>query len=42
MSLKLLGMIQVGTLDSLHNIGLGALLGRMFAPKDLFVAIVVH
>jgi hypothetical protein len=42
MSLKLLGMIHVGILDMLHDIGLGVVLGHMLAPKDLFVIIVVR
>jgi hypothetical protein len=41
MSLKLLGMIDVGTQDPLHDIGLGAVIGRMFTPKDLFIVIVI-
>jgi hypothetical protein len=41
MSLKLLGLIHVGTQDPLHNIGLGAILGRLLAPKDLFNIIIV-
>jgi hypothetical protein len=35
MSLKLLRMVHVGTQDPLHDIGLGAVLDRMLAPKDL-------
>jgi hypothetical protein len=35
-------MIHVGTQDPLHNIGLGAVVGCMFAPKDLFVVIGVR
>jgi hypothetical protein len=42
MSLKLLGVIHVGTQDPLHVIGLGAIVGRMLTPKDLFIVIVVH
>jgi hypothetical protein len=41
-SLKLLRMIHVGTQDLLHDISLGAILGRMLAPKDLFIVIVVR
>jgi hypothetical protein len=41
MSLKHLRMIHVGTQDLLHDIGLGAVLGRMLAPNDLFIIIVV-
>jgi hypothetical protein len=41
MSLKLLGMIHVGTQDRLHDIGIGDVLGRMLGPKDLFIIIVV-
>jgi hypothetical protein len=41
MSLKLLGMIHVGTQDPLHDIGLGAIVSHMFAPKDLFVISVI-
>jgi hypothetical protein len=39
MSLKLLGLIHVGTQDPLHDIGLGAVLSRLLAPKDLFIVI---
>jgi hypothetical protein len=42
MSLKLLGRIHVGTQDLLHNMGLGAVLGCMLAPKYLFVVVVVR
>jgi hypothetical protein len=42
MLLKLLGMIHIGTQDPLHDIGPGAIVNRMFAPKDLFVVIVVR
>jgi hypothetical protein len=42
MSLKLLGMIHIGTQDPLYDIGLGAVLGRMLAPIDLFIIIVVR
>jgi hypothetical protein len=42
MSLKLLRMVHVGTQDPLHDIGLGAVVGHMFAPKDLFVVIIVR
>jgi hypothetical protein len=42
MSLKLLGMIHIGTQDRMHDIGLGALVGCMFAPKDLFLIIVIR
>jgi hypothetical protein len=42
MSLKLLGMIHIGTQDPLHDIGLGDVLGHMLAPKDLFIVIVVR
>jgi hypothetical protein len=42
MSLKHLGMIHVGTQDPLHDTGLGAIVGHMFIPKDLFVVIVVR
>jgi hypothetical protein len=42
MSLKLLGMIHVGTQDLLHDIGLGAILGCMLTPKDLFAIIVIR
>jgi hypothetical protein len=37
MSLKLLGIIHIGTQDPLHDIGLGAVVGCMLAPKDLFI-----
>jgi hypothetical protein len=33
MSLKLLELIHVGTQDPLHDIGLGAVLGRLLTPK---------
>jgi hypothetical protein len=42
MPLKLLTLIHVGTQDPLHNIGLGAVLNRLLAPKDLFIIIVVR
>jgi hypothetical protein len=42
MSLKLLGRIHAGTQDLLHDIGLGVVLGRMLAPKDLFIIVVVR
>jgi hypothetical protein len=42
MSLKLLGLIHVGTQDPLHDIGLGAVLDRLLALKDLFIIIVVR
>jgi hypothetical protein len=41
MSLKLLGLIHVGTQVLLHDIAPGAVLGRLLAPKDLFIIIVV-
>jgi hypothetical protein len=40
--LKLLGLIHMGTQDSLHGIGLGVVLGHLLAPKDLFIIIVVR
>jgi hypothetical protein len=42
MSLKLLGMMHVGTQDLQDDIGPGAIVGRMLAPKDLFVLIVIR
>jgi hypothetical protein len=39
--LKLLRLIYVGTQDPPHDIGLGAILGRMLAPKDLFIITVI-
>jgi hypothetical protein len=42
MSLKLLGMIHVGTQDLLHDIGVGVVVGHMFTPKDLFIIIIVR
>jgi hypothetical protein len=42
MSLKLLGLIHVSTQDALHDIGVGAILSRLLAPKDLFIIIVVR
>jgi hypothetical protein len=42
MSLKFLGMIYVGTQDPLHDIGLGVVAGCMFAPKDMFVIIIIR
>jgi hypothetical protein len=42
MSLKLLKLIHVTTQDALHDISVGAVLGRLLAPKDLFIIIVVH
>jgi hypothetical protein len=41
MSLKLLGMVHVGTQDPLDDIGLGVVLGHMLVLKDLCVIIVV-
>jgi hypothetical protein len=41
MLLKLLGMIHVGTQDPLHDIGLGVVFGRMLAPKDQCVIIII-
>jgi hypothetical protein len=41
MSLKLLRLIHVSTQDVLHNIGVGDVLGRLLAPKDLFIIIVI-
>jgi hypothetical protein len=41
MSLKLLRMIHIGTQGPLDDIGLGGLVGHMFASKDLFIIIVV-
>jgi hypothetical protein len=40
MSLKVLGLIHVSTQDALHDIGVGAILGCLLAPKDLFIIIV--
>jgi hypothetical protein len=40
--LKLLGLIHVGTQDPLHDIGLGAVLGRLLTPKGLFIIIIVR
>jgi hypothetical protein len=42
MSLKLLGMIHVGTQDPLHDIGLGVVVGLMFTPKDQFIITVIR
>jgi hypothetical protein len=42
MSLKLLRLIHVGTQDPLHDIGLGVVLDRLLAPRDLFIIIVVR
>jgi hypothetical protein len=42
MSLKLLGLIHVGTQDPLHDIGLGAIISRMLAPKDQFIVTVIR
>jgi hypothetical protein len=42
MSLKLLGLIHVGTQDLLHDIGLGAVPDHMLTPKDLFVITVIR
>jgi hypothetical protein len=41
MSLKLLGLIHMGTQDPLHDIGPGAILSCLLAPKDLFIIIIV-
>jgi hypothetical protein len=41
MSLKLLGMVHVGTQNLLHDIGLGAVLTRKLAPKDLCAVIII-
>jgi hypothetical protein len=40
MSLKLLGLIHMSTQDTLHDIGVGAVLDCLLAPKDLFIIIV--
>jgi hypothetical protein len=42
MSLKLLKLIYMGIQDPLHNIGFGAILSRMLAPKDLFIITVIR
>jgi hypothetical protein len=42
MSLRLLGMIHVGTQDTLHGIGFGAVLGCMLIPIDMSIIIVVR
>jgi hypothetical protein len=42
MSLKLLRLIHVSTQDPLHDIGVGAILGRLPAPKDMFTIILVR
>jgi hypothetical protein len=42
MSLKLPRMVHAGTQDPHHDIGHGAIVDRMFAPKDLFIIIVVR
>jgi hypothetical protein len=42
MSLKLLGLIHVGTQDLLHDIGLGVVLGHLLTPKGLFIIIIVR
>jgi hypothetical protein len=42
MSLKLLRLIHVSTQDALHDIGVGVVLGRLLAPKDLFIIIIVR
>jgi hypothetical protein len=42
MSLKLLGLIYMGTEDPLCNIGLGVVLGCMLAPKYLFIITVIR
>jgi hypothetical protein len=41
MSLKLLGLIHVSTQNLLHDIGVGAILGRLLTPKDLFIIIII-
>jgi hypothetical protein len=41
MSLKLLGMVHMGTQNPLHDIGLGAVLGRMLTPKGMCVIIII-
>jgi hypothetical protein len=41
MSLKLLRLIHVSTKDVLHDIGVGAVLGRLLTPKDLFIIIII-
>jgi hypothetical protein len=40
--LKLLGLIHVGTQDPLHDTGLGAILGCMLTPKDLFIVTMIR
>jgi hypothetical protein len=42
MSLKLLRLIHVDTQDPLHDIGPGAVLSHLLAPKDLFIIIIVR
>jgi hypothetical protein len=42
MSLKLIGLIHMSTQDALHDIGVGAVLSRLLAPKDLFIIIIVR
>jgi hypothetical protein len=41
MSLKLLGLIHVGTQDPLHDIGLGVVLGHSVTPKDMFIITII-
>jgi hypothetical protein len=42
MLLTLLELIHMSTQDALHDIGVGAILGHMLAPKDLFIIIVIR
>jgi hypothetical protein len=42
MLLKLLRLIHVCTQDVLHDIGVGAILGHLLAPKHLFIIIIVR
>jgi hypothetical protein len=42
MSLKLLGLIHVGTQDLVHDIDFGAILSRMLTHKDLFIVTVIY
>jgi hypothetical protein len=42
MSLKLLRLIHVSTQDAMHDIGVGPVLDRLLAPKNLFIIIIVR
>jgi hypothetical protein len=42
MSLKLLGMVHVGSQNLLHDIGFVVVLGRMLVPRDMCIVVIVR